>query len=100
MSQDQIKDFIALAETSKDLQKALSEEGANVIEIAQANGFTFSAAELMRYQAEATLQLSDAELEQASGGLTPTSVAFTIGLIGTVMGVGAPVAAVTLNVCK
>ena len=68
MSEEQLKAFISKVQSDESLQNKLKVEGADVIAIAKEAGFNITAAELMRYQAQALGELSDEELENAAGG--------------------------------
>ena len=76
MSEEQLKAFISKVQSDESLQNKLKAEGADVVAIAKEAGFNITAAELMRYQAQAVGELSDEELENAAGGtLTPAIIA-------------------------
>ena len=70
MSEEQLKAFISKVQSDESLQNKLKVEGADVVAIAKEAGFNITAAELMRYQAQAIGELSDEELENAAGGAT------------------------------
>ena len=69
MSEEQLKAFIAKVQADTSLQEQLQAEGADVVAIAKAAGFTIKQQDLHA----AASQLSDEDLEAASGG-TGTSV--------------------------
>ena len=64
MSQEQFKAFTAKVQEDSSLQEQLKAEGADVIAIAKAAGFTIKQQDLHA----AASELSDEELEAASGG--------------------------------
>ena len=67
MSQEQFKAFTAKVQEDSSLQEQLKAEGADVIAIAKAAGFTIKQQDLHA----AASELSDEDLEAASGGTTP-----------------------------
>ena len=74
MSEDQLKAFIAKAQSDPKLQEQLKAEGADPIAIAKAAGFTIKQQDLLLQASE----LSDDELESVAGGMVVPP--------GTVMG--------------
>ncbi|CAE21007.1 possible UBA/TS-N domain [Prochlorococcus marinus str. MIT 9313] len=64
MSEEQLKAFIAKVQGDSSLQEQLKAEGADVVAIAKAAGFTIKQQDLNA----AASELSDEELEAASGG--------------------------------
>ena len=64
MSEEQLKAFIAKVQADASLQDQLKAEGADVIAIAKAAGFTIKQQDLLRQASE----LSDEELEALAGG--------------------------------
>ena len=64
MSQEQFKAFAAKVQEDSSLQEQLKAEGADVIAIAKAAGFTIKQQDLHA----AASELSDEDLEAASGG--------------------------------
>jgi predicted ribosomally synthesized peptide with nif11-like leader len=78
MSEEQLKAFLAALEADTGLQDKLkaavegeidtADETAAVIAIAKEAGFTITAADLLRNEAQDILELSDEELEVAAGG--------------------------------
>jgi predicted ribosomally synthesized peptide with nif11-like leader len=78
MSEEQLKAFLAALEADTGLQDKLkaavegeidtADETAAVIAIAKEAGFTITAADLLRNEAQDILELSDEELEDAAGG--------------------------------
>jgi predicted ribosomally synthesized peptide with nif11-like leader len=78
MSEEQLKAFLAALEADTGLQDKLkaavegeidtADETAAVIAIAKEAGFTITAADLLRNEAQDILELSDEELESAVGG--------------------------------
>lgn len=84
MSQDQLIAFLAALKADTGLQakfKAAVEgkidtgvETAAVLAIAKEAGFSITAGDLLRNQAQSILELSDAELESVSGGYVDYSI--------------------------
>ena len=78
MSEDQLKAFLAAIEADTGLQAKLKaavegeidtpDETAAVLAIAKEAGFGITAADLVRFEAQNILELSDEELERAAGG--------------------------------
>jgi predicted ribosomally synthesized peptide with nif11-like leader len=78
MSEEQLKAFLAALEADMGLQDKLKaavegeidtvDETAAVLAIAKEAGFTITAADLLRNQAQDILELSDEELEGVAGG--------------------------------
>jgi predicted ribosomally synthesized peptide with nif11-like leader len=78
MSEEQLKAFLAALEADTGLQDKLkaavegeidtADETAAVIAIANEAGFTITAADLLRNEAQNILTLSDEELEGVAGG--------------------------------
>ena len=64
MSEEQLKAFIAKVQADSSLQEQLKAEGADVVAIAKAAGFTITTEDLENRQT-----LSDDELEGVAGGL-------------------------------
>ena len=64
MSEEQLKAFIAKIQSDDLLQKQLKAEGADVLAIAKAAGFSLSKDDLALCQHN----ISDAELETSAGG--------------------------------
>ena len=65
MSEEQLKAFIAKVQADTSLQEQLKAEGADVVAIAKAVGFSITTEDL---QHNARLNLSDQELEGVAGG--------------------------------
>ena len=65
MSEEQLKAFIAKVQADTSLQEQLKAEGADVVAIAKAAGFSITAEDLNTQGKN----LSDAELEVAAGGV-------------------------------
>ena len=83
MSEEQLKAFISKVQSDEGLQNKLKAEGADAVAIAKEAGFNITAAELMRYQAQAIGELSDEELENAAGGTADMAKDVTIALVLT-----------------
>ena len=64
MSEEQLKAFIAKIQADTSLQEQLKAEGADVIAIAKAAGFSISTEDLKTHRQN----LSDGELEGVAGG--------------------------------
>ena len=64
MSEEQLKTFIAKVQADTSLQEQLKVEGADVVAIAKAAGFSITTEDLNTHRQN----LSDAELEAAGGG--------------------------------
>ena len=65
MSEEQLKAFLEKVKADTSLQEKLKAEGADVVAIAKAVGFSISTEDLK----ERRQALSDAELEDAAGGV-------------------------------
>ena len=80
MSEEQLKAFIAKAQSDPSIQEQLKAEGADLVAIAKAAGFTIKQQDILRQASE----LSDEELEGVSGGticwwnMTGTTIGPTI----------------------
>ncbi|WP_063414334.1 Nif11-like leader peptide family natural product precursor [Prochlorococcus marinus] len=70
MSEEQLKAFIAKVQADTSLQEQLKAEGANVVAIAKAAGFSITTEELKAHRQQT---LSDAELEDVAGGACSTN---------------------------
>ena len=68
MSEEQLKAFIAKVQADPSLQEQLKAEGADVVAIAKAAGFTITTEDLNSHRQN----LSDDELEGIAGGYTAT----------------------------
>jgi len=68
MSEEQLKAFIAKVQADASLQEQLKAEGADPIAIAKAAGFSITQADLEANWKESSRELSDADLENVSGG--------------------------------
>ena len=87
MPEEQLKAFLAALEADTGLQDKLkaavegeidtADETAAVIAIAKEAGFTITAADLLRNEAQNILELSDEELEGVAGGRLLTGAART-----------------------
>ena len=64
MSEEQLKAFIAKVQADTSLQEQLKAEGADVVAIAKAAGFSISTEDLEAHRQN----LSDEELEGVAGG--------------------------------
>ena len=64
MSEEQLKAFIAKVQADPSLQEQLKAEGADVVAIAKAAGFSITTEDLNSYRQG----VSDDELEGAAGG--------------------------------
>ena len=64
MSEEQLKAFIAKVQADTSLQEQLKAEGADVVAIAKAAGFSISTEDLNTHRQN----LSDDELENVAGG--------------------------------
>ena len=64
MSEEQLKAFLEKVKDDTSLQEQLNAEGADVVAIAKAAGFSVSVEDLTKAQPE----VSDEELENAAGG--------------------------------
>ena len=65
MSEEQLKAFIAKVQADPSLQEQLKAEGADVVAIAKAAGFSITTEDLNSHRQNLT---SDDELEGAAGG--------------------------------
>ncbi len=74
MSEEQFKAFIAKVQEDSSLQEQLKAEGADVIAIAKAAGFTIKQQDLHA----AASELSDEDLEAAAGGGTPVVISVSL----------------------
>lgn len=87
MSEDQLKAFLSALNADIGLQDKLKaaveaeidtvDETAAVLAIAKEAGFAFTAAELLRYQAQIILELTDDELDSIAGGYLNQAVGYT-----------------------
>jgi predicted ribosomally synthesized peptide with nif11-like leader len=97
MSEDQLRAFLAAISTEQGLQEALQQAAtpSDVVKIAQQFGFAVEIDGLQSLQAE----LTDAELEGISGGvtITPAASPATPYIFGAIFGAG--VAAATYELC-
>ena len=66
MSEEQLKAFIAKVQADTSLQEQLKAEGADVVAIAKAAGFSITTEDLNTHRQN----LSDDELEGVAGGFT------------------------------
>ena len=75
MSEEQLKAFIAKVQADPSLQEQLKAEGADVVAIAKAAGFSITTEDLNSHR---QVELSDDELEAAAGGWNFThTITFT-----------------------
>ena len=65
MSEEQLKAFIAKVQADTSLQEQLKAEGADVVAIAKAAGFSITTEDLNAHQKR---DLSDEDLESVAGG--------------------------------
>jgi len=97
MSEDQLRAFLAAISSEQSLQEALKQAAtpSEVAKIAQQFGFAVEIDGLQSLQSE----LSDAELEGISGGvtITPAATPATPYIIGAIFGGG--VVAATIELC-
>jgi len=98
MSEDQLRAFLAAISSEQSLQEALKQAAtpSEVVNIAQQFGFAVEIDGLQSLQSE----LSDAELEGISGGvtITPAASPATPYILGAVFGGGA--VAATIKLCS
>ena len=73
MSEQQFSALLAKFKDDAELQEKFKGAGDldAAVALAKEAGFDVSKAELLRHQAKQTLELSDEELENVSGGATP-----------------------------
>jgi len=69
MSQEDLTQFLEAVREDSSLQEKLKAEGADPVAIAGEAGFSITKAELIRHKAGRIQELSDEELETATGGL-------------------------------
>jgi len=95
MSQEQLSVLLAKLKEDAGLRERL--QGAAdldaAVAMAQEAGFDVSKADWLKSQAQQTLELSDEELENVSGGATPV-VAITIQITAGTIQLGASIAEV------
>ena len=70
MSEEQLKAFIAKVQADPSLQEQLKAEGADVVAIAKAAGFSITTEDLNSHRQN----LTDDELEGAAGGRPLTAI--------------------------
>ena len=82
MSEEQLSALLAKLKDDAGLQEKLKSVADldALVSMAKEAGFDVSKADLLKFQAQQTLELSDEELESVSGGITPA----TIGVFGTI----------------
>ena len=68
MSEEQLKAFIAKVQADPSLQEQLKAEGADVVAIAKAAGFSITTEDLNSHRQGVSEDISDDELEGAAGG--------------------------------
>lgn len=90
MSEEQLKAFIAKVQADSSLQEQLKAEGADVVAIAKAAGFSIATEDLITYRQN----LSDDELEGMSGGCAVTGFLPSKTCLTIVLGCS------TLNFCN
>ena len=78
MSAEQLKAFVEAVQADEGLQEPL--KGAAdldaAVAVAKEAGFDVSKADLLEYQAQQTLELSDEDLEKVAGGLWEISISY------------------------
>ena len=93
MSEEQLSALLAKLKEDQGLQEKLKSAGDldAFLAIAKEAGFDVSKEDWLRYQAQASLGLSDEELERVSGGgswlctallLCPVKLALSVGIVG------------------
>ena len=79
MSEEQLKAFLSKVQADKSLQDQLNAEGADVVAIAKAAGFSITSEDLKEHRQD----LSDEDLEGVAGGtacaITGTFYQCTVG---------------------
>ena len=68
MSEEQLKAFIAKVQARASLQEELKIEGADVVAVAKAAGFSIRTEEIHSHHQSLSEELSDEELEDVAGG--------------------------------
>ena len=68
MSEEQLKAFIEKVKADTSLQEMLKAEGADVVAIAKAAGFSITTEDLNSHRQGVSEDISDDELEGAAGG--------------------------------
>ena len=97
MSEEQFSALLAKLKDDAELQEKFKGAGDldAAVALAKEAGFDVSKADWLKYQAKQTLELSDEELENVSGGTGPLAIVMTgIGLaefvgLGIAAGTGA-----------
>ena len=79
MSEEQLKAFLEKVKVDTSLQEKLKAEGADVVAIAKAAGFTITTEDLNSHRQN----LSDDELEGAAGGAAPLTALRTCNTTAT-----------------
>jgi predicted ribosomally synthesized peptide with nif11-like leader len=87
MSIENVKSFLKKASEEKSIQEELAQKDADIVKIAASNGFDISAADIAKFAAQATVSLSDEELENAAGGFTPLTITVAYGIGTATIGV-------------
>ena len=79
MSEEQLAALLAMLKEDEGLLEKIKDAGDldAAVAIAKDAGFDVSKADLIRYQARQTLELSDEELEEVSGGWTTITMKAT-----------------------
>ncbi len=74
MSQENLNNFLAKVQSDSGLQDQLkaATDAKAAVAIAASAGFNIKEGDLLRRQARLTSELSDEELENVSGGISPT----------------------------
>lgn len=75
MSQENLNNFLAKVQSDSGLQDQLktANDAKAAVAIAASAGFNITEGDLLRHQAKLTSELSDEELENVSGGVTPVT---------------------------
>ena len=68
MSEEQLKAFLEKVKGDTSLQEKLKAEGADVVAIAKAAGFSITTEDLNSHRQRVSEDISDDELEGAAGG--------------------------------
>jgi predicted ribosomally synthesized peptide with nif11-like leader len=79
MSEEQLKDLLAMLKEDPGLREKLQGAGDldTAVALAKEAGFAVSKADWLKYQAKQTLELSDKELEAVAGSKNQTEICAT-----------------------